>query len=91
MQIGLVEEIAALRRIVVRGQGHEGLRGIRRAGDEVLITPVIVAVERVVADRERTEIMFDRRRGAVDQRANVTLVGIAVVGADIDVRGPPVE
>jgi hypothetical protein len=76
---------------VVRGERNLAL--VRRDGarHEILIPTVVVAEERPIAEGQLPKVVLDDGRGQVDIRPDVADVGIPIVGADVDVDGPPLE
>ena len=83
-QIGLVEQVGAGRRVVVRGHRELRLVGRDRARHVVLIGAVVARHRAVVANGQGARLMFNGDVCQVDVGVHMAVRGIAEIGGRID-------
>ena len=77
VQVGLVEDVAAVRGVVVRGNAHHRAVGVHGAREDVLVKLVVVGKAGVVPDLHRAGIVRNRDVRRVDGCIRAALVGLA--------------
>ncbi len=91
-QVGLVEQVAAVGGVVVRGQAHLRPGGVHGAREAVLVELVVVDEAGPVAEGEpEGGLVLQGGAGGVDLHGGVAHVGVAEEGGDVRAGRAPLE
>src|SRR6185503_17966287 len=85
--VRLVEQVRAIRRVVVGRERDLRTIGGGSARDEVLIEAIVVADRRPIAEREPARTMLDGAGAEVDLRADVAEIRVSIERAALNVSG----
>ena len=87
-QVCLIEQIAALSRVVIGRESNLCFARIHDARNKVLITAIIIADREPVLNIETAGLVFDGCRCKVHARPHVAVIGIPDVCGNIEIGGP---
>src|SRR6266480_3961156 len=91
VQVGLIKEIAPLRGVIVGGKADTRQISIHCSWNKVLIEPVIVTKQRMIANIQLTKLVIKYSRDNIYSCPHTTLIGIAKEGGSVCVGRSALE